>query len=136
MRTFLKVLKIALLTFFVAIVALAVVGWLMQDRIARLAIEKVGETVKAPLGMESVTFSLIRNFPLATIRFNGLWLGVLKSSRDSAHSPSLDTLARFGKLYVSVESKPLLDNIFNIQKVEIKDGFLKIFCKYKWRLML
>jgi len=125
MKTFLKIIKIAVLAFFIVVIALAVIGWLMEDRITRLAVQKVSETVKAPLGMESVTFSLIRNFPLATVQFNGLWMGAPNSSNDSIPSQAIDTLARFDKLYVSVESKPLLDNIFNILEVDVQKGFVK-----------
>lgn len=124
MKRFFKILKIAALAFFILIVTLIVVAWAMEDRITKLAVAQISEAIQAPLGMDGVTFSLIHDFPLATIQFKGLWLGAAPLEGAPADAP-IDTLARFEKFYVAVESKPLLDNIFNIREIEIKGAYGK-----------
>ena len=97
----------------------------MEDKITKLAVSEVSEYLDAPLGMESVSFTLIKEFPLATVQFNGLWLGSRLNESDSSAVQTIDTLARFDKLYVSVLSEPLLDNIFRVREIEVSGGYLK-----------
>ncbi len=125
MKTFLKILKISALVFISILVVLALVGWLMEDKIEKLALEKVSQNIHAPLGMESVSFSLIRDFPLATVQLNGFWMGAQQDPNLPAVDASIDTLVRLDKLFVMVESKPLLNNIFNIHEVELNDGLIR-----------
>lgn len=125
MKIFIKFIKIALIAFFTAVVALIVVAWAAEDQITKLAIKKASQAINAPFGLEKVSFSLIRDFPLATITFKGVWLGAPPSSGETEQNHVIDTLAKFDRLYISVESRPLLDKIFNIQEVEAKKGHVK-----------
>ncbi len=97
----------------------------MEDRITRLAIEEVSDYLQVPLGMESVSFSLIDHFPLATIHFNGLWMGKHSENEAAGSTTSIDTLAQFDKLHISFLSEPLLENIFIVRAIEVEGGFLK-----------
>ena len=124
MNRFLKVLKISLLTFIILLFSLVVAGWLLQDRITKYALNELSETFDAPMATKDVNFSLITDFPLASIQFEGLWLGAYQWNEKN-EIQSIDTLVKVNDLYVSVNTRDLFNDIFTIRKVELVDAFVK-----------
>ena len=110
-----KIILYIFLVLFSLIVILAVVAALSENRIARLVIEQVAKTTNIPIKVERIDFSLLRNFPNATIKCNNFWVG---------NPESRDTIASAGQLFVSVEVKPLLRSVFNIKKIEIENALI------------
>ena len=105
------------------LIVLMVVAKLTENKITDIAVEKVSETITAPMEIDDVSFTLIRRFPYATIEFNGMWLAS-PPAIDTTDSivPALDTLAKIGHLYVSVRTLPLLKKKFEVTKVEIREA--------------
>ncbi|MEO9850467.1 MAG: AsmA-like C-terminal region-containing protein [Reichenbachiella sp.] len=124
MKIFLKVLKLTTLVIAGTLLILIVAGWAMQDRIAKYALEELSKTFDSPLGTKKITFSLVKDFPKASIRFEGLWIGSYQWG-ENGEIQSIDTLAKVNNLFASVETMDLLDNIFTIRKVELQDGYVK-----------
>lgn len=124
MNRLLKVLKISLLTFIILLFSLVVAGWLLQDRITKYALDELSETFDAPMATKDVNFSLITDFPLASIQFEGLWLGAYQWN-DNNEIQSIDTLARVNNLFVSVSTPDLFNDIFTIRKVKLEGAFVK-----------
>lgn len=124
MKQFLKVLKISLLTFLILLFSLVVAGWLLQDRITKYALDELSQTFNAPMATKDVNFSLIKDFPLASIQFEGLWLGAYQWG-DNNEILAVDTLAKINNLFISVNTRDLLNEIFTIRKVELEDAFVK-----------
>ncbi len=105
-----KVIFYIFLTFFLLIVILILVAALSENKIARIAIDQLVKTTDIPIQVEKIDFSLVHNFPFATLRCNNILVS----------SPiNNDTLAFAGKLYVAVEVKPLFKSRFKIREVEI-----------------
>lgn len=105
------------------IIILTVVAKLTENKITNIALKKVSENINAPVSIEDVSFNLIRKFPLATIELNNVILGSPESNIKSYLSEKEnDTILNIQKLYVSVKSKPLLNGIVDIVKVDIKDA--------------
>jgi hypothetical protein len=104
------------------IIFLTVVAKLSENQIADLATEKVSEAINAPIEIGNVSFNLLRKFPYATIELSGIYLGV---PADSLKNDSLtyigDTILHLGKIYLSVKTRPLIDGIIEVVKVEIED---------------
>ncbi|HQA76319.1 MAG TPA: AsmA-like C-terminal region-containing protein, partial [Salinivirgaceae bacterium] len=98
-----------------------------ENTITQLALEEVSHIVKAPISIENVSLRLFRNFPNATVEFNGFTIGKEFENQDSANFEITDTLVRFRKLYVSVKTKPLLSNRIEINKIEIEGIKLNYF---------
>lgn len=124
MKQFLKVLKISLFTFLILLFSLVVAGWLLQDRITKYALDELSQTFNAPMATKDVNFSLIKDFPLASIQFEGLWLGAYQWGDDN-EILAVDTLAKVNNLFISVNTRDLLNEIFTIRKVELEDAFVK-----------
>ncbi len=123
MRKALKILGYTLLSIFLLVIILIVTASFFQSKIAKLALEEVSEIIKAPVEVEEVSFSLIKRFPLASIQFSGVRLGAEIDS--TGNTPAKDDIANIGDVLVSVETMPLLDNEFEIKKVEISDVKLR-----------
>ena len=113
-----KVIFYIFLTFFLLIVVLILVAAFAENKIAKIAVEQVGKTTNIPVQVDKIEFSLVHNFPFATIQCNN----ILVSSPSANFVGKQDTLAFAGRLYVSVEAKPLLKSIFKIRKIEIENA--------------
>lgn len=111
-----KIVLFVFLSVIFLLVVLAIVAAIYENKIAKLAIEKVGESTNIPVDVESIDFSLIRNFPLATIQCNQLTVHTPTAEFKSKN----DTLFHADQLFVSVNVKPLLDGLFKVRKVEMK----------------
>ncbi len=110
-----KIILYLFLVFFLLIAILAVVAAVWENRIARLALEQVAKTTEIPIEVGEIDFSLIRNFPNATIQCKNVWVGIPESR---------DTLLTAGRLFVAVQAKLLLKKIFEIRRVELEDANL------------
>lgn len=122
MKRVFKILMYFLLTILFLIIILTVIAKLKENEITDMALRKVSETIDAPMEIDEASFTLIRRFPLATIEFRGMKLGLPFDSvgLDSTKSFT-DTIAAIDHFYVSVKTKPLFKKEFEIVKIEI-DG--------------
>ncbi len=121
MKRIFKIIAYFILTTILLIIVLLVVAKLAENKITDIALKKVSESIEAPVNIDEVSLNLLRKFPLATIELNDVILNEHKLTGDSTSSSSLDTIANIKKLFVSVKSKPLINGIIEIMKVDI-DG--------------
>ncbi|MFO7843922.1 MAG: AsmA family protein [Bacteroidales bacterium] len=122
MKKIIKVFTWLVVIFILLVIALAVTSKLAENKITDIALKKVSENINAPVTIDDVSFNLLRKFPYATIELYGVTLGSPQKMRGSDSSITTpDTIFQCKKLYVSVKSKPLLENKFEIVKIDI-DG--------------
>src|SRR6056297_411493 len=122
MKKIFKVFIWLIVVFILLVIALAVISKLAENKITDIALKKVSENIKAPVTIDDVSFNLLRKFPYATIELYGVTLGSpQKMSGGDTSKTTPDTILQCKKLYVSVKSKPLLENKFEIVKIDI-DG--------------
>ncbi|MEA3316754.1 MAG: AsmA-like C-terminal region-containing protein [Bacteroidota bacterium] len=122
MKKLVKIFTYFILSILIFIIALIVIAKLAENKISDIALEKISKTIDAPVTVDNVSFNLIRKFPLATIELKGVILGEPNIPKYSdSLSLKADTIFHFNKIYVSVKSKPLIDGIIEIMKVDI-DG--------------
>ena len=115
-----KFFKYFLIIFTVFFIALFLIGNLAEKKITAIAFNRLKTSIKVPIESDDISFTLIKRFPLATFEFNNFMIGSpdVAGSSDSA-TVVTDTLINIGKLYISVKSTPLIDGVFDIQKIEI-----------------
>ncbi len=112
MKRFFKILSIILLSVIGFVFLLIITAKIFQDDIAKAAVKQLSQEINTPIEIGSVDFNLVRRFPLSTIEFNDLWM------KDSA---DIDTIAGLKHLYVSVNTRAIMNGRYEIKKVEI-DG--------------
>ncbi len=126
MKKILKVLLYIFLSVIFLVVALTVASKLLENKIADAALIRISEVIEAPVEIENVSFNLLRKFPLATIELNGI---SLKPHVDSLAADTASVLKqpifKLGKIYVSVRTKALMDNEFEVIKVEVIDADIR-----------
>ena len=114
-----KIFLITFLSLLLLVIAIMVIALNSENTITRLALKEVSAMIEAPVKVDNVSLLLFRKFPYATVEFDGFKLG--------SHTPAgnkdielSDTLVSLGKLYVSLKTRPLLQNKIEIKKVEIE----------------
>jgi hypothetical protein len=121
-----KTVKIFIISFLSVILLLGIlitVALHSENFITRMVLKKVSEIIEAPIKVDNISLLLFKNFPYATVEFEGFLVGTERGLQfDSTNTFPVDTLVRISKLYVSVKTKPLFKNIIEIEKVEI-EGF-------------
>lgn len=125
MKKFLRFIIYFFFAFLFFVIVLVVVAKLAENKIADIALKKVSENIEAPVSIEEVSFNLLRKFPYANIELYGV---TLDSPEQSVSSDSLkkksSSILKLEKLYISVKSKPLLKNKFEIVHVDISGAQL------------
>lgn len=120
LKIFWKSIKILLITLFIVIVlvsiALAVV-MNNQTKVTKIALEEVSNMIKAPVSINEVSLTLFHSFPLATVELSGLTVG---SNADTANIVPEDTLVFIDKVYISLNSKLILEEKYEVEKIEIE----------------
>ncbi len=126
MKKILKVLLYIVLGIIVFVIALTVASKLLENKIADAALIRISEVIEAPIEIENVSFNLLRKFPLATIELNNI---SLKPHIDSLSADTIHVLKqpilKFGKIYLSVSTKALMNNVFEVIKVEVFDADIR-----------
>ncbi len=115
-----KTILYIFLSFLLVIVILVVIAAFSENKIARLALDQVSKTTNIPIQVEKIEFSLIHDFPFATLKCRNLKV----SLPEYVDNFEQDTLAFVDELFISVDVKPLLKNVFNVRKVEVNNGRL------------
>ena len=113
MKKVIRIFGIVILSILLFVLLLTVTAKVFEDNIAKAVLSRVSEEIDAPVEIESVDFNLVRKFPLSTIEFNNLWLKCPETKQD--------TIAGIKKLYVSVNSRRIIEGFYDVEKVEI-DG--------------
>ncbi|MFW5781578.1 MAG: hypothetical protein ACOCXD_03340, partial [Bacteroidota bacterium] len=118
MHIFYKALKYLAFTFLAIVALLFVIAEFAEDHIADISINQIDKSVGLPISYGEISFSLLHDFPLATLEINDVWLGspIPKNNTISKN----DTLATSGKIYISVKMLPLvLKRHFDIVEIDV-----------------
>ncbi|NOQ27380.1 MAG: AsmA family protein [Bacteroidales bacterium] len=128
MKKLLKIFMYLVIVVITLVIVLVITAKLAENKITDIALKKVSESIEAPVIIDNVSFTLLRNFPFATIELNEVYLGSPKKQKDFDNvSIEQDTIINISKIYVSVKSKPLLKGIVEIMKVDIDGANINYF---------
>jgi hypothetical protein len=127
MKQFFKLLKYLAFVILSIIILLFAVAEFAEDEIASISVNQINKSFGLPISYGKISFSLLRDFPHATLEINDIWLG--SPSSDTSSGFQTDTLANIQKVFVAVKMRPLLQGQqFDIVKIDIEDadGFYDI----------
>ncbi|MBN2164944.1 MAG: hypothetical protein JW717_01570 [Marinilabiliaceae bacterium] len=116
MKTVYKTLKYIFITIISIIILLFIIAEFAENKISQIALNQISKSINSPITINDISFSLLNNFPYATVEFNNFVMGA------SNQTLTNDTLAIIEKLFVSVKIRPLFNNVFDVKKIEIKDA--------------
>ena len=120
MRRFFKFLKYSLIVLGLIALTLFAVAEFAEDRIAQISINQINESVGLPVSYGDIDFSLLRDFPHATLEINDVWLG--SPASDSTKSTP-DTLANVQKIFIAVKIWPLIrEQKFDIMEIDVEEA--------------
>jgi hypothetical protein len=125
MKKALKIFLYFILSIIVLVLLLIVIAKLAENKIAHLVTDKIEEEIKAPVNVDEVSFSLLRQFPHASIKISGLYLGANDSVAKLHPEVPADTILYLGDIYLKVKTKALFDNKIEVLGVKIEDVDVK-----------
>ncbi|MCG8701143.1 MAG: AsmA family protein, partial [Bacteroidales bacterium] len=116
-----KIISISILVIIIIIIGLSVIAKVKEKEITDAALEKISQSINAPIKIGDISFNLIRRIPFATIELKNIQLGTCSSDSLSSNLfPKNDTVANINRAYISVKSLPLIEGKYEITKVEFK----------------
>lgn len=125
MKKIFKIFTWLVIIFISLVIVLLITAKLAENKIADIALNKVSENIEAPVSIDEVSFNLLRKFPYATIELYGVTLDSPKSSYPEDTLEQLSgNILKLEKLFISVKSRPLLKNRFEIMKIDVKGAKL------------
>lgn len=119
-RTFWRFSRFLIILVVLLLIVLTAIAKIYEDKIVEVALRKVSQSIEAPMGIGDVSFTLIRRFPTATLEFNDVWLGSFSTNAaDTSSGTIVDTIASVSKLYVSLKSRELIKQKYELSRIEI-----------------
>lgn len=123
-----KILKIFtwfLLVLSVLIIGLFVTSKILEDKIVQKSVLVINEQLNVPVKVKSIEFSLIKQFPNASLQLNDVvLLSDKKFNGKQFKGEFADTLIYFKELYLSVNVLALINHKLDITKAYGKQGQL------------
>ncbi len=122
MKKGLKIFGFTILSIVLIIIALVIVASLTQKKIVDITLKKISKTINAPIEIENASFTLIKQFPHATVELSGVRLGTKNADNFSEMSLSEEDIFNIKRVYISVKTIPLIKGEYEINIIEIDDA--------------
>lgn len=120
MKKGLKIVGYILLSILSLIILILLSIKVFENKIADIAVKKVGESMDIPVEIDRVSLNLFRKFPLATVKLQGIWLGDPNSVEIlNVQTKGFDSIAYIEKVYISVNTRKAIKGQYEIKKVEL-----------------
>ena len=117
----LKRILLALILFAILMISSsAVYIYYQQDELEQVVIKEINKRLKSPIKIGDIEFSVIKNFPFASIELNNIL---------AIDAFQKDTLCEIELLQLKFNILDLYNNIFIIQELTLKNGFASIYYK-------
>ncbi len=115
-----------MITLLALVIILVAVAEFFEDKITDVALKEIRHTIDAPLAIEDISFSLLKEFPLATLELKGVWLGreIHADSSAADQTTRIDTLVRIDQTNLSLYLLPLMDGKYQLNEVEVTGAVL------------
>lgn len=111
MKTFKRFIAYFSIITFALILVLILIAELAENKVTKIALNRLNQQVDANLAVKNIDFSLIKDFPDAIVELQDVGITV-----------DNDTLAQINRLFISVEVKPLLKSEFIIKEISVEGG--------------
>ena len=128
MRLFFRILKIFAVLIIAVTVILFSASFLMRDKVAGIVIKSLNKSITTKFEFESVRLSFLRKFPKASLDLKNV---LVHSSPDfdkkAFAGMDTDTLLAAKSVFIEFNIADIYHGIYNIDRIGIKDGLLKLF---------
>lgn len=127
-----KGLKITTIAVGVLLLVMLILPFAFKGKIESIVKSEGNKMLNAQFDFSSLSISLFKNFPKASVSLNDFWLKGIEEFEN-------DTLVKAGKLTVAIDLFSLFGENFEISKVEIKDTWAEAIVlsdgKVNWDIM-
>jgi len=119
-RFFLKFFGWIIAIVLTIVIALLLIAEFAHDKVVKLALPTVQQTLNAPVNIGQTSLSFIRAFPYTTLELDGVYLGSVFKTNTKA-----DSLVFVEKVYISLKTGPLRNGKIEITEIEFRGATIK-----------
>lgn len=128
MRKFLKWFFSILAGFVLLLIAAYFLAKKYEEPVRNYIVSEVNKRLESDLHVSDINFSLIQRFPSASLVMDSVWAeeNIIKAGEP-------DTLFFFSKVYLNFNILEIIDGIYRINEIEVKQGFAHLYVDAKGR---
>ena len=93
-----------------------------EEPVRNYIISQVNTRLRSPVHVSDINFSFLARFPSASLVMDDVW-----AEENIVKMGNPDTLFYFKKVYLNLNIFDLINGIYKIQEIEVRDGFLRVF---------
>lgn len=122
MRKFLIWLSVIILIVLFGAIGAYFLAKKFEEPVRTYIIGQVNTRLKSPVHVSDINFSFLERFPSASLVMDDVWAeeNIIKMGKP-------DTLFYFKKVYLNLNIFDLINGIYKIQEIEVREGFVHIF---------
>lgn len=125
MKLVFKILKTIFITAIALVIILLSLSLLFEKQITRLFINEINKNMITRAEVEQVSFSLLKNFPQASIELKNITIASPFSLPEEQENSNRDLL-RAEHLYVSLKLTHLIKKNYTVDRIYLKKGYVNI----------
>jgi len=128
MKIFIRIIKVLAVLIITVTLILFSAALIMQDRVADIILKSLNKSISTKFEFESVSLSFLRKFPGATINLKNVLVHSSPGFDKDVFGPiDTDTLLFAKSVSAEFDISDIYHGIYNIERIGIKDGILKLF---------
>ncbi len=125
MKLIFKILKTIFITALALVAILLSLSLLFEKQITRLFIDEINKNIITRADVEQVSFSLLKNFPQASIELKNITIASPFTLPGEQNNPDKDLL-RAEHLHVSLKLTHLIKKNYTVDRIYLKKGYVNI----------
>lgn len=128
MRKFLRIIRNVILIFLLFFLILFVLGKVYEKEIVNRVVTALNKKIQTPISVDKITLNLWKQFPLVTIELHKVKVNSSASinSKDFKNE-NTSSFVDLEKVILSFNAKALLDNTYELNKIILEKGSVRIF---------
>ena len=131
-RKVFKLLKRIIIVVVLLLILIITGTVVLKNKLLRMGIQAINNELVVPVQVNTIDFSLIRNFPYTSIVLNDVVILSPKTlNRDDFNQPYADTLLYIKNLYLSFNVRKIFNNQLELKAVKVNKGRFNILVDAK-----
>ncbi len=130
-----KIIKYTFITLLILLLLIIAAAYFIANKyekeITSSVIRELNKQVETEVEVDNISFSLLRNFPKASLEFNNI---LIHSTKDFLKAnPKMDTLIWAKKMYLDFNLIDIYNENYILSQMQLKDGIVKMQMDSKGR---
>jgi hypothetical protein len=126
-----RILKYAIATFILIIIALSIAGFIIgryyQDEVRRLLLNELNKHIETEISVGNVSFSVLRKFPQGSLEFRDVIIKAPEGYKfEYVSGISADTVLTARRLFLQFNIRDIFRQKYNIKRIHASGGVINL----------